>query len=244
MGRLAGLRLGAWLLACAMLCGCDRSPPTGERGERFFRRGQAYLKEGKSDAALRCFLSATHCQSKTAAEAHLECGEIYLSGKNDPLSAIYHYREYLRRAPRNRQTALVRQRVGTAEKAYLGQIPLLKQLSRESHGDLLRTLKAMQDENAKLKRQVTLLLQKFSEMRQLGPAAASAAAGPKTEGSPPPAASGGGRSSYAVQSGDTLSSISQKIYGSPGRWREIFDANRDRISSPAQLKVGVSLAIP
>src|SRR6266508_4394636 len=31
---------------------------------------------------------------------------------------------------------------------------------------------------------------------------------------------------YVVQSGDTLSSISQHFYGTPDRWREIYLANR------------------
>lgn len=49
---------------------------------------------------------------------------------------------------------------------------------------------------------------------------------------------------YVVQSGDMLSKIAQKTYGSAGKWRRIYDANRDVLSSPDALKIGMRLRIP
>ena len=49
---------------------------------------------------------------------------------------------------------------------------------------------------------------------------------------------------YVVQSGDMLSKIAQKSYGSAGKWRRIYDANRDVLASPDALKVGMRLRIP
>ena len=49
---------------------------------------------------------------------------------------------------------------------------------------------------------------------------------------------------YTVQPGDTLSNISRKVYGTTGRWRDIFKANRDRMATPESLKPGQSLRIP
>ena len=51
-------------------------------------------------------------------------------------------------------------------------------------------------------------------------------------------------SSYTVQAGDTLSSISRKIYGTPNKWREIFSANRDRLATASSLKPGQVLKVP
>lgn len=49
---------------------------------------------------------------------------------------------------------------------------------------------------------------------------------------------------YIVVSGDSLSKIAQKFYGHANRWREIFEANRDRISNPDLITVGQVLRIP
>jgi nucleoid-associated protein YgaU len=49
---------------------------------------------------------------------------------------------------------------------------------------------------------------------------------------------------HAVAAGDTLSRISQRYYGDPGRWRVIFDANRDTLDATGTLRVGMVLRIP
>lgn len=49
---------------------------------------------------------------------------------------------------------------------------------------------------------------------------------------------------YTVQKGDTLSKISQKCYGTTKKWKQIYDANREKISNINQLKVGTALNIP
>ena len=51
---------------------------------------------------------------------------------------------------------------------------------------------------------------------------------------------------YAVQKGESLWSIAAKpeIYGKATRWRRIFDANRDQLKSPDQVKPGMTLKIP
>lgn len=49
---------------------------------------------------------------------------------------------------------------------------------------------------------------------------------------------------YIIRYGDTLSGIAQRTLGSQSRYREIFNANRDRIISPDRLDVGKPLRIP
>lgn len=51
--------------------------------------------------------------------------------------------------------------------------------------------------------------------------------------------------SYTVTSGDTLSRISEKVYGSSKLWKQIYDANKETIGEdPTRLKVGQVLHIP
>lgn len=54
---------------------------------------------------------------------------------------------------------------------------------------------------------------------------------------------GGGRT-YTVVAGDTLSEIAKAHYGKAGRWRAIFEANRDRIDDPDRIFPGQVLDIP
>jgi nucleoid-associated protein YgaU len=48
-----------------------------------------------------------------------------------------------------------------------------------------------------------------------------------------------------IAAGDTLPSISQRVYGDANQWRRIYDANKDTIgSNPNLIKVGAQLTIP
>ncbi len=51
-------------------------------------------------------------------------------------------------------------------------------------------------------------------------------------------------SAYVVRRGDTLRAIARRLLGSEGRWTAILDANRDRISDPENLTIGVTLRMP
>ncbi len=53
----------------------------------------------------------------------------------------------------------------------------------------------------------------------------------------------GGRT-YIVQPGDTLGKISLKYYGTTRRYMDIYNANRDILSSPSSIAVGQELRIP
>lgn len=49
---------------------------------------------------------------------------------------------------------------------------------------------------------------------------------------------------YLVKPGDTLSGIAARCLGSSVRYQELFEANRDVLSSPNDLKIGMQLRIP
>ncbi|MCW8133253.1 MAG: LysM peptidoglycan-binding domain-containing protein [Planctomycetota bacterium] len=48
---------------------------------------------------------------------------------------------------------------------------------------------------------------------------------------------------YVVQSGDTLERIARKLLNNGSRWNEIYEMNRDRISDPGRLRVGMQLKV-
>jgi nucleoid-associated protein YgaU len=57
-------------------------------------------------------------------------------------------------------------------------------------------------------------------------------------------AAGRGSQQYTVERGDTLSHIAKHFYGKAGRWRAIFDANRDQLDDPDLIRPGQVLTIP
>ncbi|MEO8650377.1 MAG: LysM peptidoglycan-binding domain-containing protein [Acidobacteriota bacterium] len=53
-----------------------------------------------------------------------------------------------------------------------------------------------------------------------------------------------GGQTYVVRRGDTLAKISIRFYGTSSRYRDIYEANRDRLASPSSIEVGQTLVIP
>lgn len=50
---------------------------------------------------------------------------------------------------------------------------------------------------------------------------------------------------YEIQSGDTLLTVAEQVYGDATQWRKIYDANKDVIGpDPDKLKVGMKLKVP
>jgi nucleoid-associated protein YgaU len=53
-----------------------------------------------------------------------------------------------------------------------------------------------------------------------------------------------GKRIYTVQSGDILSSISSKVYGTSRYYKQIYEANKDQIDDPNTIPVGMKLVMP
>jgi nucleoid-associated protein YgaU len=57
-------------------------------------------------------------------------------------------------------------------------------------------------------------------------------------------AAGAPAETYTVKSGDSLSKIAKHVYGEAGKWRAIFEANRDQIDDPDLIHPGQVLKLP
>ena len=49
---------------------------------------------------------------------------------------------------------------------------------------------------------------------------------------------------HTVQEGDSLTRISSRYYGTPNRWQDIYEANRDILKGENALRPGQRLKIP
>jgi LysM repeat protein len=243
--------------------GCTPSAEVSkETDERAYRRGKSLLREGRKDEALQAFLSVISSRSD-AAESNLEAGLIYLNHIKDPLAAIYHFRGYLALNPEGEHAGFVKELIQTAEKDFAQSLPGNPFEDTIDRVNLMETVKDLQRENQRLKEQV-LQLQKQatdqeSELLRYQEALAQRTQQARQARQQPgevapiviaPAEPGPGEraaqtpDSYTVQSGDTLSRISDRVYGTSGRWMDIFQANRDQLPSPNSLKPGQVLRIP
>jgi nucleoid-associated protein YgaU len=66
----------------------------------------------------------------------------------------------------------------------------------------------------------------------------------KVTGGPAPEAAKPAARTYTVKAGDTLSRIAKDQLGDGNAYTRIFDANRDQLSNPDQIKPGQVLRIP
>ena len=181
----------------------------------------------------------------------------------DTVRAIYHFDRYLQYKPQSPQAPQVRQLVETAQKEFARQLPAQPYQGGLDRIDMMELVKYLKQENEALKRDLmaaqgqvkqlqnvvgqarrmpqvqTPVVQSESaaQVRTAAPVAAPAA----VAAAPNPASV---PRKHTVQSGDTLSTISKRYYGTPSRWIDIYQANRDRLRSENALKVGQEIRIP
>ena len=231
------------LLGMLIVASCNKqgSSSIPEEEEAAYKSAMTLKKDrDKKARALAEFL--TVIDSRMAApKSHLEVGLLYLDrgmGDPDPISAIYHFKKYLEFVPdlESQQGRRVRGRIELAERMFMARLPGDPyQTSGDNSLQLEELIKRLQEENQQLRTQLDQLTNRTQEFSLQDN-------NPET---PAPRIR-----IYKVNPGDTLFKIASKVYGDPGRWREIYDANRSpqRNDNPMRnendLQPGQELFIP
>ena len=257
------LRLSAVFLLLGtllFLLGCPQRTQAilPETQERAYRRGQSLLREGNHREALIAFEEVIASRAK-APESHLEAGLIYLNKIKDPVSAYYHFNRYLTINPQGDNAPRVREQVKAAIKDFMRNLPGQPFMDEVERLDVYTRLQSTEEENTALRAEVARLRRDLAQWQersgvleqqvtasqtrpvQQAPLAPIVVQQRTLRPNSPEAV--GGRT-YTVQAGDTLSNISRQVYGSAGRWRDIFEANRDILPSQNALRPGQVLRIP
>ena len=249
--------LVASLFALIVLCACAPNglEVVGETDEKQYQLAKDYQGQGRTEEALSAFLRVIDAR-RDAPESHFEAGYIYLNSMKDPVKAIYHFDRYLQFKPQSPQATQVRQLIETAQKEFARQLPAQPYQGELDRIDLMELVKSLKLENDSLTRDLAAAQQRVQQLQNVVggarrvPAAQATVAGQRSRASsqvqaatPTPDPASAPRS-YTVKSGDSLSSISRAVYGTPSRWIDIYQANRDRLSSENALKVGQDLRIP
>lgn len=228
----------------------------GETDEKQYQLAKDYQGQGRTEEALSAFLRVIDAR-RDAPESHFEAGYIYLNSMKDPVKAIYHFDRYLQFKPQSPQATQVRQLIETAQKEFARQLPAHPYQGELDRIDLMELVKSLKLENDSLTRELAAAQQRVQQLENVvGGARRVPTAQPSVTGqrsqtptqvqavtptTPDPASA---PRSYTIKSGDSLSSISRAVYGTPSRWIDIYQANRDRLSSENALRVGQDLRIP
>lgn len=174
--------------------------------------------EGKLATALRGYSLLQKEHDELQSRAEKSAGD--LAGERDALSARLAASEEAARSAQAEVTRLgeslaALQRSSSQSGTELASVRALLQQVQGAHAVLAR-------ENYDLK----AALARDPSRDTLTPAAASSAR------------------LHTVAAGDSLSKISQRYYGTPSRWQEIFHANRDTVDASGAIRVGMTLRVP
>jgi LysM repeat protein len=239
------LRLCSALVGAALLLGlsaCDQlSLPAAK--VKVEEQAADAQKAGNYSRAVQLYESLLDGTPATA-KIHYNLALLYEDKLKDPVSALHHFRRYLRMsddAASKREVAQFIQRLeleiaaGNAESGIMTK----------------REAARLKNENLKLQEQVTKLQSDLTEARRKPSAKelAKAARDPRGFSTNPSTAAaekavGKETRTYIVQKGDTLASIARKFYKSGQRWKDIADANQNQLNGSVDLKIGQTLIIP
>ena len=212
------------LLLCG-LAGCDRVG--GSRYAQLIQDADSKSAQGDFARAVDLYEAALEdSESLRKAELHYKLALLYDDKLNDPVSALHHFRRCLALSPNGPHVKDVKESIQRDEIAALTALS----------GDSVIT----RAEAARLRNE-NLTLHKELETRVASPRIGSEKS--QTTEAKKAGAKKAART-YVVQSGDTLFSISRKLYKSPRHWKDILEANKNNIRDPKDLTVGQTLIIP
>ncbi|MFH0878397.1 MAG: LysM peptidoglycan-binding domain-containing protein [Lentisphaerota bacterium] len=234
--------MAAALLCSLSACGSGSAARLDRLEERdpYLKRAMARKNAQDIDGAIDLYEKALE-RKPTLARAHLDLGLLYEKYRQDYIRAIYHYQRYLELRPTAEKKKLVEDLIRQARMSFAASLP---------------------DQPSEAVRQISLLKKEIESLRaQIGhppkgqpvqaekpdaPASVAAASAASVQAPPVPSPKPAQPAvqTYVVQSGDTLSSISTRMYRDPTKWKVIYDANRNVLVSPQSVKVGQTLMIP
>jgi hypothetical protein len=216
--------------------GCAQSVFSIEEEELahpLMRRAKDRENAGDVDGAIVLYRKLIETEPMLA-RPHLDLALLLEEDRRDQLGAMYHYRRYAELRPDSDKASMADERRLGVERAFAARV--LRRDASEA-ADATR----LQEENRRLQAEMELLRQEVARMRE---AMAQREAGKRDAKFVPPPAGPDLTRRYTVKSGDTLSGIAQSVYGDRNRWRDIYDANRDRLVHSDGIRVGQTLVIP
>jgi len=224
-----------WVALClALLAGCSRAPDESrEARDRNLRRAASAEREQDIDQAIAWCEKALKRRPDLAL-AHRKLGLMLQNVRQDYVAALYHYNRYLQLRPESEYRDDIEGFIQTCRLSYAAQIST-------SPDELKRELQARDKQIKRLSQELAALRAEQAGLSSPGvsvPAQRpqdSVAASRPTSNAP---------RIHVVEAGENLATISTRYYGTPSRWKYIFNANQGRLTDANNVRVGTRLEIP
>lgn len=146
-------------ILCTMGC---REEVTCEKDHPHYVRGREYLKKNAPQKALAEFLKVIKSYPQPQ-RVYLEAGQIYANTYDDPVMAIYYYRQFLsvnQKVNNKQQEKLVNGLITSAKKRFLQQMIGENRELYSNHQNFLSLLKHLRQENDALRLEIKQLKSK------------------------------------------------------------------------------------
>ena len=219
------------LLSCLLLVGCG-DPLAVNEAHPHYRTGMDHREAGRHEQAVEAFELCLE-QSPRSEKAHLQLAMIYEDHLSDAFLAAYHYRQFLDATEDATQKKLVEEWLTRTEKRLRDELNNRHPLTPPPDPIPIAPPTGVTPPS-------TASVPQPARPGQPRPSVAPTPT-PQPPPPPPPAQS---FTTYTVQSGDNLSRIAKKTLGAESKWQLIYEANKDTLPSPGQLKIGQQLRIP
>jgi len=222
-------------IALLALCGCKKDAQSAEAKEErnpLIKQGQAYMEIKDYGKAEDAFKKAIE-NDPHMARPHLDLATIYHQYDPDYVSSIFYYKRYLELRPDSEKAEFIKEQIEKVQIALANAI-----LTQSGAVQAVQELKQLRQENAELKRKLasrqTTSAQPVSQKTVTQTVPKSAKPSTSTQAS---------YKIYHVVANDTLTKIANKFYGTTD-WEAIYEANKDRMKSPSDLRVDQVIMIP
>lgn len=223
------------LILSLILSACDNDNSSDGR-HPIFIKAENFYAEGNTQEAYKYYEKYIHLNPNSARASYKLA--LISQDKGDFVKAIYYYDKYLALEPDSSDKEIIHKWIEASKLSLVNEItkdnkPPVSQLVDSSIG-VDSEITALKQKNEELSKQllslkennITADMAKDKQRPDLAPIQ------PKKE------------KIYTVQDGDNLYKLSKNFYGSTKYYKQIIDANKDKIKGTSSIRVGDKLFIP
>jgi hypothetical protein len=241
------VRSMVWVVVAAVLAaGCSqpvRVMDGDELDHPLMKRARQKEQSGDTNGAVQIYRTLID-HSPSMARAHLSLALVLDRPQGDYVQAIYHYDRYLDLRPDTEKRPMIEGRVRSATLSLVGTVFSNEAAVIERMRTLVQETAALKTRNANLEAQLQQSRATVSNLRARLTASAGEASKVLERRGLLEAGIQPSLPTVKVERNDTLRKIAARVYGDQNRWRDLYEANRNVLRRPEDVRVGQILVIP